>query len=128
MQTRTSQGGPPQRAPPAAAESKLCVLLWRVAWSSPLAAVESASPEESLARLAALAGGDPRCRGGGAGAGCGQVRRSRCGEPPGGESNETEGWPEPGSVGKLDLGFQSWPGYPSTASQAWPCPKPYSAN
>jgi len=43
----------------------------RVAWSSPLAAAESASPEESLARLAALAGGDFRSRGGGAGAGCG---------------------------------------------------------
>jgi len=75
MQTRMSRGGPAQRAPLAAAESELRVLLWRssasraplagrvapgrVAWSSPLAAAESASPEESLARLAALAGGDP---------------------------------------------------------------------
>jgi len=48
----------------------------RVAWSSPLAAAESASPEESLARLVALIGGDPRRRGGGAGAGCGQVWRT----------------------------------------------------
>jgi hypothetical protein len=39
-----------------------------------------------------------------------------------------DGWLEPGSVGKLDLGFQSWPGYLCTAGPNLPCPKPSSTN
>ena len=36
------------------------------------------------------------------------------------------GWLEPGSVGKPDLGFQSWSGYLCMVGPSWPCPKPSS--